>query len=174
LSQLVTPSFEFVLGEYGWADLIVGFGEEQYRIESISYCTEALPDLLQAGVTLSFGLGDSIMFDHEGSRTDLAFELEWITRPEPIDNVHADLRCRVRASEERPIGNPKTLFSKLCESHDVVARALLECGDKVWSEYGPMEYDRRWISDGFPIRQLAALRASLEHEPFPTWEYRGD
>lgn len=170
MTELSPISFEFVLEEAGWAHLLVNVSGDAYRIDRISYLTDALGDLLLAGLMLSFGRSHHIMFDHEGWHTDVTFQGEWIERVVPADDVHADFRCRVEAVEHDR-DERKILFSALCESHDQMARALCRAGEKVWSELGAEEYGRRWISSGFPIRELDALKSALGVEPFPSnWE----
>lgn len=167
MTTFAAPSFRLTLEEAGWAILDVVLGDDTLRIDRISYLTAALDDLLVAGLHLSFGYWqETVTFDNEGWRTELRFTTEWIDRPEPIgdDGIYADPRLRVSVVElDR--GEEKLLLTGLCETRDVVAAALLEVGENVWSELGAEEYDRRWISSGFPNRALDALRASLAVQP---------
>ena len=169
MSDFPEPTFSFILDEYGWAKLIIIVDGERHTIDRVSYLTDVLDELLFAGLKLSVGWSESkVHIDHEGWDTDLLFRGEWIERSDDApqeDGRHADLRCRIEtivsASQKT-----ETLFSYLIRNPDVVARALLRCGQEVWNRYGAEEYDRLWISGGFPIRALGALKAALDVEPF--------
>jgi hypothetical protein len=150
----------------GWANLEIVSGKATTVVEGISYCTNALDDLVRTGLDIATekGIGGAI-FDHEPALSALVADTSWIEN----DDWHSGARLSVirnlsgwvepsfrwRASVEA-----EAVFH--LESQDELARLFLDMALGVRQEHGEDGYEKLWAGQRrYPRRAVTALEAAL-------------
>jgi hypothetical protein len=145
-------------------------GQVSTIIPSISYCTDALDDLVRIGINIATGKGfGAAIFDHEPALTALVAETAWIedndwrsgARLSVIRDLPSSIEpdFRWRASVEAD-------FVANLDSPDELARLFLDVALRVREEHGEEGYHKLWNGmAGFPRRAVAALGAALSTTP---------
>ena len=139
-------------------------------IEGISYCTDALDDLVRVGLDIATGKGiAAAIFDHEPALTALVAETAWTDG----NDWHQEARLSVIQNLQTPIEptfewresvEADFLFS--VSSRDELARLFLDAALRVWEAHGAEGYRQLWGGRmGFPRRAVAALEAALNCPP---------
>ncbi|WP_239697370.1 hypothetical protein [Streptomyces sp. OspMP-M43] len=123
------------------------------HLDVVSYCTNALADLLK-GVTGLYGLYDvqRFSFDLEPA------EARWILRRRG-DNVHITIRRfpDMMTSFDVPDGKG-TLEWTSTRPRTCLAHAVLMAAEKVRRTHGEDGYLRKWVLHPFPTTELKTLR----------------
>lgn len=152
--DLVTRSlhFSWELSGSGWATCRIWDGSTKHR-ESVSYCTNALADLLK-GVTGLYGPHgiQRFSFDLEPA------EARWILRRRSSD-VHITIRRfpDMSTSFDAPDGKG-TLVWTSTRPRTSLAHAVLMAAEKVWRTHGETGYLQKWGLHAFPTAELETLR----------------
>ena len=140
------------LGDHGWARCHLTDGSQQASLV-VSYCTDALADLVAAAGALYGQLGTSrFFFDAEPQ------EFRWVLRTvdEAIDltiyrfpdvAVSPDLPD-TDGTEIWRSAHPRRLFS----------HAVLKAAQDVLTEHGEAGYRARWLLHPFPVALVQDLR----------------
>ena len=152
-------SLRFELQKHGWADLYLKVDSRSLVLDSISYGTEALPDLARAALNIATGGSRAIVrFDSEPAEWRLVF-----TR-NPLAPGRTSLDIKILRlpdiSRELPDKAGYSVLETQCDP-DEFARAVLECVQGVKEKYGADGYRQRWKgglgSECFPTEALTAL-----------------
>jgi hypothetical protein len=159
-------SLNFKLKGAGWADLEIVVGDSTTVIDAISYCTNALGDLVRMGIDIATDKGfGATIFDHEPALSVLVAETAWLEQntwgrgarlsvvrnlPNPPE-ASFKWRASVEADAVFDVG-----------SRDELARLFLDMALRVRQEHGEEGYQRLWGRQfSFPRRAVAALEAAL-------------
>ena len=159
-------TFEFRLEGFGWAKLVVSNSIETNTIDTISYCTDALDDLILLAIQIATGAHFSFaLFDHEPRVTILVAQTGWDEEGQwqtgaRIVAFEGWSGLTAPSFEEIQQLDQRFLFD--AETGDSISHAILKCAERVLEEHGTDGYSKLWNGHrGFPIRGLAALRAAL-------------
>jgi hypothetical protein len=163
-------SVRFNLSGAGWADLQIIAGDERAIVSRISYCSDALDDLLRMGIDIATDKGfGAAIFDHEPALSALVAETAWIERNE--------WRFGARLSMIRDIphfvtpsfkwrASVQANFVVHVDSRDELARLFLDAALRIRQEHGEEGYHKLWGGrTGYPRRAVAALEAALATAP---------
>ncbi|MFF4341768.1 hypothetical protein ACFY00_17760 [Kitasatospora sp. NPDC001540] len=144
--------FDWELSGTGWATCSIWDGSTKHR-GSVSYCTNALADLLE-GVAGLYGLHGTQRF---------SFDLEpaeerWILRRRSSD-VHIAIRRfpDISASFDAPDGKGALVWTST-RPRTLLAHAVLMAVEKVLRIHGEDGYLRKWRLHAFPATELETLR----------------
>lgn len=144
--------FSWELSGSGWATCRIWDGSTKHR-ESVSYCTNALADLLK-GVTGLYGPHgiQRFSFDLEPA------EARWILRRRNSD-VHITIRRfpDMSTSFDAPDGKG-TLVWTSTRPRTSLAHAVLMAAEKVRRTHGEDGYLQKWQLHAFPTTELETLR----------------
>jgi hypothetical protein len=169
------PTLHFKLRGAGWAELEISSEHSCAIIPSISYCTNALDDLVRIGINIATDKGfGAAVFDHEPATSVLVGETAWLQD----DSWHRGARLSVvRDLSERvePTfqwrASVQADFVLELASRDELARLFLDAALEVRREHGEQGYREQWGGAlGYPTRAVAALEAALltaPHEVVP-------
>ena len=130
---------------------VVRVGGKSLTMEGVSDTTDALGDLLRAGLALGTGAARAeFSFDGEPN------EWRWLIE------IPLTLRILGFASifDRKPPESGVVLLEAECNPDDF-ARAALVVGQSVLSRYGVEGYSKQWGWHPFPLRALRALEAAL-------------
>ena len=167
---MTEPSLHFKLKGFGWAELEIASEDGTLVVPSISYCTNALDDLVRIGIDIAtdkwFGIA---LFDHEPTLTAVAAQTSWIESNTWSPGARLSV-IREIAHPFEPTGswlNSQTPDFELdFDSRDALARLFLDCALKVREEHGEEGYRKLWGGQfGYPTRAVAALQAALSTAP---------
>ncbi|HEY5720881.1 MAG TPA: hypothetical protein VIT45_01025 [Allosphingosinicella sp.] len=158
---------EFVLGEAGWADLIIRDETQRHEINDISYLSDVLDDLIRLGIDVATNRGFAFaQFFHEPGSTILVAE----SRCSDDGALKAGRRLSAVEGSELGGGPPnwhrvlelERKFIVELDSGDEIAQAILAAAERVERDVGIENYSKQWNGRlGFPSRAVAALRAAL-------------
>ena len=170
---------DFSMTGAGWAGLTVRKGGRSHEIESFSYLSDALDDLVRLGIDIatdrSFGWA---RFLHEPGSTILFAESGWWAGA--TDWVAG---YRLSTISSRDYGESEPEWNRLhrterefmveLETRDELPNAILEAARRIESDLGTEGYAKRWTGRlGFPSRAVAALRAALATPSLPAEPWR--
>ena len=169
---LVTDAVEIDLAftGLGWADCRLRVGEKSIEMSGVSYCTDALGDLVRvAGLITAGHASASFSFDGEPREWRWVLKRYWRDDPERRRQV---LSIQVLGFPDMNARSPESEgaleFEAECDPDDF-AWAVQQLAERVWNDLGPDGYAEVWGDmASFPSRALAALRAALALPPEPT------
>ena len=157
---------EFEMIGHGWAKCSLHFGGQPYEMNGVSYCTDALGDIVRVAVLMVTGHhAGRLSFDAE------PMEWRWVLNRHWQDDANLSregLRLRILTFQdiyaEQPDDQGAPEFEAICEPEEF-ARAVVWAASKVWEEVGAEVYAKTWRGIPFPSRALAALKAALDLPP---------
>jgi hypothetical protein len=152
---------DFSITGEGWAAVALQIGDSSFTIDSASYTTDVVGDLVRAALALVTGTWFArVSFDGEPN--------EWrLVVSGPVDGISLRTSCSVKVLEfsdintEQPDQEGSPAFEAECTVGDF-ATAVLEMARKVLNADGVQTY--RWRNMPFPIRAFRALEAALSAE----------
>lgn len=161
--------FGWELSGHGWATYRIADGSAE-RVDCVSYCTDALADLLY-GVAGLYGPSpvQRFSFDLEPA------EVRWVLRRRDRD---VDIRLHRFADMSTSLDLPDR-EGRLCwgstQSRSALGHAVLAAAQAVWRDNGEEGYRERWGEHPFPVAAVQDLRrlhrrddaCPLEHDPLP-------
>ncbi|WP_369383130.1 hypothetical protein [Streptomyces sp. cg36] len=151
--------FSWVLSGSGWATCLIRDGSSQRR-DVVSYCTDALADLLHSVAGL-YGPGcvERFSFDLEPA------EVRWVLRGRGAD-VHIAVRHfpDMSASFDAPDREAALVWSST-QPRRLLAHVVAEAAGAVLRTHGEEGYRARWVQHPFPSAALHDLyRLHLQHD----------
>ena len=158
--------FDFVLEGAGWANCSLTVGAQAFEMSGVSYCTDALGDLIRVATLMAAGHNvATISFDGEPREWRWMFQRHWF---DDLKGRQEGLRIRILGfydiSEQAPEAEGQLKFEAACDPDDF-ARAVEQVADRIWSELGTAGYAQVWGMEPFPTRALVALKAALASPP---------
>jgi hypothetical protein len=173
----MSDRLSFVLEGAGWARLVVAIGGNEHAIDSFSYLTDALDDMLRMGIAIATDKSwAAATFDHEPARTSLLAETAWVEADTWVSGARLSAIEHGSDMEEltwRATVDTPRLWIVNVAGRDELARLFLAMADSVLDGVGLDEYDEAWGGRlGFPVRARAALEATLASEPVRSAGYR--
>lgn len=151
--------FSWELSGSGWAACLIEDGSSQWR-DLVSYCTDALADLLY-GVAGLYGPGgvQRFSFDLEPA------EVRWVLRGRGAD---VDMAIHhfpdINASFDVPDRQGALVWSST-QPRNVLAHAVAEAAGDVLRTHGEEGYRAKWVRYPFPSTALHDLyRLHLQHD----------
>ena len=173
---MVDVRLDLSLQGSGWAQLEIVSPQGTTVIEAISYCTNALDDLVRAGLDIATekGIGAAI-FDHEPALSALVAETSWIENNDWCSgarlSVIRDLPGWIEPSFKwRASVEADAIIS--VGSRDELARLFLDMASRLLQEHGEDGYEKLWGGQRpFPRRAVVALEAALNCPTSPPYNY---
>ena len=173
----MAAQLDFILEGPGWASIEISAGSFNRRIESISYTTDALDDLLRMGFDIATDKDWTFAeFDHEPAQTVLLAETgRWEN-----EDWQSGARLSSISDAEIPttgvtwnvIRKAKRDFVLPLSSRDELATLFLGAARRVLERHGEDGYRQTWGGRlGFPIRAVTALEAALNCPAHPHLDY---
>ncbi|HVF37989.1 MAG TPA: hypothetical protein VNA29_08635 [Sphingomicrobium sp.] len=166
----MATTLRFNLQGRGWASLEVQNGSTKTVIESISYLTNALDDLVRMGLDVATDKAFAFArFDHEPAETILIAETGWWEGNDWHQGGRLSVVREVPSEFEpnwnwRQTANAESFFD--VQSRDDLARLFLDLALRVREEHGEEGYSKLWCGQlGFPRRSVAALEIALSTPP---------
>jgi hypothetical protein len=155
----VSLKFE-IIGE-GWGDLVLNIGSQSFRMDGISYTTDALGDLVRMALMIATGAWTArASFDREPIEWRFIAGNVWDEEPK---QWREGFWLRIFEFEDIYNRSPDTeghlAFEIKCGPSEF-ARAVYVCAQKFIVEYGAEKYD--WGGNPFPTRAIVALKAAIE------------
>lgn len=156
----------FILDGAGWAKLEIESGHDKRAIDSISYLSPALDDLILLGISIALDQSFAIArFYHEPGSTVLVAERGWWE----ADGWHKRTRLSAFQYGDYGTGDPnwcvahETARDWVIEvpDRDTLAMAVLRMADEVKAKHGFDGYEDEWIQNPYPVRAVEALRTAL-------------
>jgi hypothetical protein len=159
-----TVQIDFALSGPGWATVSLRIGQSKFTVNSASYCTDVIGDLLRGALMLVTGEWSArISFDGEPH--------EWrLVVTSPGDGVALQCGCSIKVlefaniSERLPDNEGSLAFEAECKLCDF-AVAVLDMSRRAMNAAGIEAYE--WGSWPFPLRAFRALEAALSTEVPP-------
>ncbi|WP_351233243.1 hypothetical protein [Streptomyces sp. NPDC002133] len=144
--------FSWELSGSGWATCRIADGSSE-RKDFVSYCTDALADLLH-GVAGLYGptTVQRVSFDLEPA------EVRWVLRGRGSD---VDIAIYRFPDMDASFGVPDeegTLSWSSSQTRSVLGHAVVEAAQAVLREHGEDGYQERWVRYPFPTAALQDLR----------------
>ncbi len=152
--------FSFDVGQHGWASFELAMGPKSIELDSLSYCTDVLGDLVRLALAIATGASRaSTSFDSEPAERRLIVQRDW------SDGRVGGVTVRILEFPDiytpQPDEAGAELFSGYCQP-DALARAISVAAEGVLARYGEEGYRDAWTgTDPFPRRALEALHTAL-------------
>jgi hypothetical protein len=161
--------FSWELSGAGWATCRIADGSSE-RQDHVSYCTDALADLLH-GIAGLYGSSSvqRFSFDLEPA------EVRWVLRSHGQDvKILIYLFADMFTSFELPDDEGELSWSST-QPRSVVGHAVLEAAQTVLRQHGEEGYRKKWMQHPFPVSALQDLRrlhlrddeCQMEHDLLP-------
>jgi hypothetical protein len=160
---------DLALTGHGWADCHFRVGDSSFKMTGVSYCTDALGDLVRAATLMATGHNlASISFDGEPREWRWMLHRHWL---DDHKRPQQGLRIRILGFEDiyrhAPEAEGQLEFDAVCDPDDF-ARAVERVADRIWNDLGETGYAQVWGTELFPKRGLLALKAALASPPEAT------
>ncbi|NJQ07637.1 hypothetical protein [Streptomyces lonarensis] len=162
--------FSWVLSGSGWATVAVADGASAHT-GPVSYCTDALADLLHAVAGLYGPLSTQrVSFDLEPQ------EVRWVFR---VSGTQVDLAIREFPDATSSFDAPDdsgALRWRTVQPRSAVGHAVVRSAQALVRQHGEAGYLERWVRHPFPMTALQDLRrlhvrddgCSLPHDGLPS------
>ncbi|MBT2440307.1 hypothetical protein J7E93_09330 [Streptomyces sp. ISL-36] len=144
--------FSWELSGSGWATYRIADGASEHK-GVVSYCTDALADLLNA-VTGIYGdsTDQRVSFDLEPA------ELRWRLRRREADVTIAIYRFLDMTTSWDAPDDTGTLFWSSKQPRSVLGHVMMETVETVLQLHGETGYREKWVLHPFPVAALQELR----------------
>ena len=173
---MAATRLDFKLKGAGWANLEIVSAETTTIVEAISYCTDALDDLVRIGINIATdkGIGGAI-FNHEPALSAVVGETSWIEDNNWVSgarlSVIRDLQSWIEPSFHWRAAVDADFVIDV-GSRDEMARLFLEMALRVRAEHGEDGYEELWAGRlRYPRRAVAALEAALNCAAGSSYNY---
>ncbi|MFE2294222.1 hypothetical protein [Streptomyces sp. NPDC059452] len=144
--------FGWELSGSGWATYRIADGTSEHE-DSVSYCTDALADLLHAMAGLyADSPAQRVSFDLEPA------ELRWRLRRRGTDVAIAVHRFPDMSTSWDLPDEAGTLSWSSTQPRGVLSHAVLEAAGTVLRIHGEAGYREKWVLHPFPVAALQDLR----------------
>jgi len=142
--QSPETSVTFLLEGAGWATLTLTVGSAAYCLDGVSYCTNALRDLVTAALDVLKGREANCLFDGEPIEWELS---AW---PDAMPDW----------VELRLIENKQDKLKARCEARAFAAAVCREA-TRILEDHGAAGYHELWVMHPFPESELQSLQQAL-------------
>ena len=144
MTQSPETSVTFLLEGAGWATLTLAVGPTAYSLDGVSYCTNALCDLVTTARSVLNGHEASCFFDGEPT--------EWVLSARPDGAPGWIELCLTEDAEEK--------LAARCEARAFAAAVAREAA-RLLQDHGTAGYEELWTMHPFPERELQLLQQAL-------------
>ncbi len=153
---------DFALQGAGWADCRLEIGLSVLEMKGVSYCTDALGDLVRVAALIAAGHhAGTLSFDGEPREWRWILERHW---SDDLKGVEPGLRIRIFGFPDiyrhAPESEGHLEFEAVC-GPDSFALAVERMAESLWDALGADGYAEVWGAAPFPERALAGLKAVL-------------
>ncbi|MEQ8145317.1 hypothetical protein [Streptomyces sp. OP7] len=151
--------FSWELSGSGWATCLIGDGFSE-RKDIVSYCTDALADLLH-GLAGLYGLApvQRFSFDLEPA------EVRWVLRSRGSEVDLAIYRFPDMSVSFDALDQDGTLVWGSTQPRGLLGHVVLEAAQSVLEVHGEDGYLAKWVQHSFPMGALQDLRRlHLQHD----------
>lgn len=161
--------FSWVLSGSGWATVAVADGASAHT-GPVSYCTDALADLLRAVAGLYGPMSTQrVSFDLEPQEVRWAFRVRG-AQVELAVSVFPDIASSLDAPDDSGARRWRTV-----QPRSAVGHAVVQSAEALLRQHGEAGYLERWVRHPFPVAALQDLRrlhirhdgCSLPHDGLP-------